>query len=270
MESLSRSDPRSTPGSDLAFPRVRLFGIDIDPIRMDEALRRIEGIVRDRRPTQYVDLNASKVVMLRDVPRFREIVQRCGIVAADGQSVVWASRILGIPLPERIAGIDMMMALFGLAEARGYSVYLLGATPGVLARAAEAIRRLHPSLRIAGWHHGYFAEDESGSLAASIRASGADLLVVGMPSPKKEYWLADHQAATSVPFAMGVGGSFDVVAGAIHRAPRWMRRSGLEWLFRLVQEPRRLFWRYLAGNTRFAWIVLGELLSPRQPGRSRE
>jgi N-acetylglucosaminyldiphosphoundecaprenol N-acetyl-beta-D-mannosaminyltransferase len=244
--------------------RVPLFGVHIDPLRMDELLERIDALVRARRRTQYVDINAAKAVMLRDDPRLVRIVRQCGLVAADGQAVVWTSRLVGRPLPERLAGIDVMARLFRLAEARGYSVYLLGATPEVLDRAERAIRRDCPRLRIAGAHHGYFGEEESDELARSIRTTGADLLVVGMPSPKKEYWLEEHLETTGAVFAMGVGGSFDVVAGALRRAPPWMRRAGLEWLFRLVQEPRRLWRRYLVGNLRFTLLAAREILAPRE------
>lgn len=251
--------------------RVDVLGCKIDRLDVEATLQRCDHLIRERRPVQHVVVNAAKIVMLQDDLRLQEIVAGCELVNADGQAVVWASKLLGDPLPGRVAGIDLMQRLFALAEIQGYRVFVLGAKEAVLERALVRLRALHPQLRIAGSRHGYFADSEVKSVCAEIRSARADILFVAMPSPRKEYWLADHGASLGVPFLMGVGGSIDVLAGVTRRAPRWMQRAGLEWLYRLIQEPRRLAGRYLTTNTRFTYLVARELLARRlSPGRSND
>jgi len=230
---------------------------------MDETVARCRALIRESRPVQHVVLNAGKCVLMQDEPDVRDIVARCEVVNADGQSVVWAARFLGLDVPERVAGIDLMGRLIALCESEGWPVYFLGAKDEVLAAfEAEALRR-HPRLRVAGRRNGYFrAEDEAG-IAEAVRASGARLLLVGISSPMKERFLARNLERMGPVLAMGVGGSFDVWAGKTTRAPAWMQRSGLEWFHRLAQEPRRMWRRYLVGNLRFGWIVLRARLSSR-------
>jgi N-acetylglucosaminyldiphosphoundecaprenol N-acetyl-beta-D-mannosaminyltransferase len=223
---------------------------------MDETVSRCRDLVISGRPAQHVVLNAGKCVLMEDEPDIREIVKGCDLVNADGQSVVWAARFLGIRVPERVAGIDLMGRLIALCEKEGWSIYLLGATDEVLdAFEAEAMRR-HPRLTVAGRRNGYFRAEQEVALAEAIRASGARLLLVGISSPLKERFLARHISRIGPLLAMGVGGSFDVWAGKTTRAPVWMQRAGLEWFHRFAQEPRRMWKRYLVGNLRFAWIVL--------------
>jgi len=197
----------------------------------------------------------------------REIVAGCDVVSADGQAVVWAARLLRQPLPERVAGIDLMNELLEVAEAEGWRVYFLGARQAVLDRALARIREQHPRLEISGARHGYFTAGEEPALCEAIRAAGAQLLFVAMSSPRKEYWLAEHAGTLGVPFAMGIGGALDVMAGEARRAPQWMQRAGLEWLFRLLQDPRRLVGRYTIGNLRFVALVVQEVLATRVRGR---
>jgi N-acetylglucosaminyldiphosphoundecaprenol N-acetyl-beta-D-mannosaminyltransferase len=180
------------------------------------------------------------------------------VIVADGQSVVWASRALRRPLPERVAGIDLFQRLLYMAEQQGRSVYFLGAKPEVLERMIKRIRVQHPALRIAGSHHGYYADDEAASVAEAIHGSSADLLFLGMTSPKKEIFVAVHGARTGAKVVHGVGGSFDVLAGVVKRAPRVWQRMGCEWLYRALQEPRRLGKRYLTTNVAFVGLVAGE------------
>ncbi|MDI6692888.1 MAG: WecB/TagA/CpsF family glycosyltransferase [Anaerosomatales bacterium] len=236
--------------------RAELFGVPLDLLTMEETVRRVEELVASGGAAQHVVLNAAKVVMMRDVPRLADVIRNCEIVNADGQSIVWAGRLCGVPVPERVAGIDLMQRLLRVAESRGWPVYLLGARGEVLNVCIERIRALHPRLVVAGAHHGYF--DDAAAVAEDIRRSGARVLFVGISSPKKEFLLADHLAEMGPVFAMGVGGSFDVIAGVTRRAPRWMQVAGLEWLYRLIQEPRRMWRRYLVGNVRFAWLVAQE------------
>lgn len=248
-----------------ASRRARVLGCEIDAVTMEEALARVEDVIERRGYAQHMAVNAAKLVAARDDPRLREIIARSELVTADGQAVVWASRFLGEPLPERVAGIDLMTRLLARAEQRGWRVYLLGARPAVLEKTTERIRERHPRLRLAGSRDGYFAGAEEPALIGEIAAANADILFVGMSSPRKEYFLAAHGHALSVPFVMGVGGSFDILAGRTRRAPLLLQRLGLEWLFRLVQEPRRLVRRYAATNAAFVSLVLAERLRRCRP-----
>jgi N-acetylglucosaminyldiphosphoundecaprenol N-acetyl-beta-D-mannosaminyltransferase len=235
--------------------KVSVLGCDIDALTLPETVAEIDRLISARRPVQHCVINAAKAVMLERDERLREIVSSCALVNADGQSVVWASRVLGRPLPERVAGIDLFMALLQLAEDRGYGVYFLGATEEVVLEVVERARREHPRLCISGWHDGYLQSGDSDVVVAHVSEHHPQILFVGMPSPQKEYWLAENLERLGVPFSMGVGGSFDVYAGRAKRAPAWMQRHGLEWLFRFVQEPTRMWRRYLVGNVAFLNLV---------------
>jgi N-acetylglucosaminyldiphosphoundecaprenol N-acetyl-beta-D-mannosaminyltransferase len=234
---------------------------------MTRTLARCQTMIEDGGFAQQVSINAAKLIMLRHDPDLRDVVNQCQLVSADGQSVVWASRLLGDPLPERVAGIDLMFALLRLAERRGWGVYILGARQEVLEIAVQRLRQIHPRLRVVGYRDGYFADADSDEVATTIRASGAEILLVAMSSPRKEQWLGRYGRSANVPFAMGVGGAIDVVAGVRRRAPGWWQRLGIEWLYRLLQEPRRMFRRYLVTNLEFTMLV-GLGLAARLLGRT--
>ena len=246
-----------------AAERVEVLGCAIDRVDMEEAARRCDRLVRTRAHAQHMAINAAKIVAMRHDDALHGLVDRCELVTADGQAVVWASRLLGDPLPARVAGIDLMLELLALAERRGYRIYVLGARADVLERAVARLRERHPQLVIAGSHDGYFSLADERSVAAEIRAARPDLLFVAMSTPRKEYFLGRWGRAIDVPFSMGVGGAIDVIAGVTRRAPRALQRLGLEWAFRLAQEPRRLFRRYLVTNLEFLCLIAGELWSTR-------
>jgi N-acetylglucosaminyldiphosphoundecaprenol N-acetyl-beta-D-mannosaminyltransferase len=254
----SLADAPAVPAVDAPPARRRMLGCEIDPVDMDQAVARVDGAIRERRFLRHADLNGAIVVAMRDDEPMRASICGAGLVVADGQSVVWASRLLGQHLPARVPGIDLMHRTIELAEARGYSIYVLGARQEVLDRAVERLRNDHPALRIAGHRDGYFDESQDAAVAGEIRRSGADILYVAIGSPRKEHFLGRHGPQLGVPYVMGVGGSIDVVAGVTRRAPVWLQRLGLEWAFRLVQEPRRLFRRYLVTNVRFLVLVARE------------
>ncbi|HYI38576.1 MAG TPA: WecB/TagA/CpsF family glycosyltransferase [Thermoleophilaceae bacterium] len=233
---------------------------------MAQTVDRCEQLIRAGGVAQHVAINAAKVVAMQDDPELRDIVGACELVSADGQSIVWASRLLGDPLPTRVAGIDLMDELLALAAARGYGVYVLGARDDVLQTALARIRERHPGLRIAGARDGYFSDEEGEAVADAIRAAAPDILFVAMSSPRKEYWLSRYGRRIDVPFVMGVGGSVDVIAGVTRRAPVVLQRLGLEWAYRLAQEPRRLFRRYLVTNARFAVLVVRHGIRRRPAG----
>jgi N-acetylglucosaminyldiphosphoundecaprenol N-acetyl-beta-D-mannosaminyltransferase len=251
---------RSAPAPD----RARILGVEIDRLNMDETVRRCGELIESGGPVQHVVVNVAKIVALRDDPRLREIVERCDLVSVDGQPVVWASRLLGDPLPERVTGIDLMFRLLELAEDRGYRVFVLGARQEVLETAVAKLGERYPGLTVAGFHHGYFADEDSAEVCEVVRAARPHILLVAMTSPRKEYWLADHAADLGVPFSMGVGGSIDIVAGLTKRAPAPMQKLGLEWFYRFLQEPLRLGPRYLRTNARFAALLTRELFSRRK------
>jgi N-acetylglucosaminyldiphosphoundecaprenol N-acetyl-beta-D-mannosaminyltransferase len=248
------SDAGRSPG------RARVLGCEIDRLDMEAMVERIDGIIANRGFAQHAAINAAKIVAMREDRELERIIARCELVSADGQSVVWASRLLKDPLPTRVAGIDLMQELLALAERRGYRVFILGAAADVLARALQRIHERHPGLAIAGTRDGYFADEDAAAVAAEIAAHRPHIVFVAMPSPRKEHWLGRHGRRLGAPFVMGVGGSVDVLAGEVRRAPVVMQRLGLEWLFRLLQEPRRLFGRYLSTNTRFVMYVVRELV----------
>lgn len=233
---------------------------------MGGTVARCEQLIECGGFVQQMSVNVSKLVPMQADPALREAIERCAVINADGMAVVWASRLLGDPLPERVAGVDLMHELIGLAVRRGYPIYVLGARAEVLETAVARLRELSPGLRIAGYRDGYFDEAESPEVVAAIRDSGARILFVAMSSPRKESWLAAHGPELGVSLAMGVGGSIDIVAGVTKRAPLLWQRLGLEWLYRMLQEPRRMLRRYLGTNLRFCLLVARELI--RRRGRS--
>ncbi len=243
--------------------RVEVLDCPLDVATMEQSLARCEAAIASRNYLQHMSVNAAKLVALRDDPEMRRMIADCELITADGQSVVWAARLLGARLPERVAGIDLMTRLLEAADAKGYRVYVLGAKREVLDTALARLRERYPNLQLAGSHDGYYADEEAEELCEEIRASAADILFVAMSSPRKEYFLGERGAELGVPFAMGVGGSVDVIAGVTRRAPRLLQRLGLEWAYRLAQEPRRLARRYVVTNARFAWMVLRALITRR-------
>jgi len=249
--------------------RVDVLGCSVDPLDIPATVARCDEIIQSGRFSQQVSINAAKVTALQNDNRLREIAQQCGLVSVDGQSVVWASKLLGTPVPGRVPGIDLMFGVLALAERRGYRVYILGARQRVLDAAVKELQQRYPRLNLCGWHHGYFSENEEETIAEDIRRTSPNILLAAMSSPRKEYWLAEYGPRTGAQFGMGVGGSIDVVAGVTHRAPEWMQQVGLEWLYRLIQEPRRLGRRYAVSNTQFLAMLAAELVRTRAVRRRR-
>lgn len=235
-----------------------MFGVPVDPLTMDETVDRCVELIGERRPVQHIVMNAGKVVLMEDDPVLQRIVAACPLNNADGISIVWAGWALGVRFPERVTGIDLMAKLLERAEQHGWPVYFVGAREEVLVAFTAVVRERYPHLAIAGTHNGYFKDDAA--VAGVISESGARLVFVAMPSPRKEYFIGEQLHRMGDVFAMGVGGSFDVWSGVCRRAPRWMQSLGLEWLFRLIQEPRKMWRRVLVGNGRFTYIFLRELV----------
>lgn len=255
--SLSASSP--TPAGSR---RTTLLGLPVDALTMDETIELAREMVRSGRPHQHIGINAALLVECERNAALRVALDRCALVNADGMSAIIAARLLGRRLPQRVAGIDLFLNLVAAAHRDNSSIYLLGATTAVVARAAAVFAERFPGIRIVGQRNGYWTDDRE--VIAAIRAARPDYLFVAIPSPRKELWLDAHLEALGVPFAMGVGGSFDVVAGKVSRAPLWLQRLGGEWVWRLVQEPRRMWRRYLFSNLAFGRIVLRALLRARR------
>ena len=251
--------------ADPHHPPQCLFGLEVAPLTLAETVTLADRAVRGRERLLIAVVNAAKIVKLRRDPLLRESVLAADVTLADGQSVVWASRLLRRPLPERVAGIDLCESLLALADRQGLRVFLLGARPEVLAALCEVIADRWPGVVVAGTRDGYFAEEETGEIAETIAGSGADLLFLGLPTPMKETFLARYGDGLGVPVLHGVGGSFDVLAGVTRRAPARWQRLGMEWAYRLLQEPGRLWKRYLVTNVAFCGLVLRELVRATPP-----
>lgn len=244
-----------------AAPRGLLFGLPLDALTLEDVLTRCDEAITRRVRFQIGVVNAAKVVTIRSNRMLRDALLGCDLLVADGMSVVWASRFLRQPLPERVAGIDLFERLVRAASEDGTSVYFLGATEEVVNEVAAVYSRRYPGLRIAGSQNGYWDDDDA--VIDAVRACAPDYLFLAIPSPRKEFWVRDHLEALGTPFVMGVGGSFDVVAGKVARAPRWAQQTGFEWAWRLAQEPRRMWRRYLYTNTAFLRITTREWLRNR-------
>jgi N-acetylglucosaminyldiphosphoundecaprenol N-acetyl-beta-D-mannosaminyltransferase len=240
--------------------RRRVLDVWLDAVTLDEAVARCATAVEQGEFLRVGCVNAAKLARMRKDARLRDAVTGCDLVLADGQSVVWASRLLGQPLPERVAGIDLLMALLPEAARRGQRVYFLGAREEVLERMLTEVADRYPDLKVAGARNGYFTAEEAPEVADAIREAGTDLLFLGMSSPKKELFEEQWGPKTGAPVIHGVGGSFDVIAGEVRRAPVWWREHGLEWLYRMVQEPLRLGPRYVTTNLRFMALVARAML----------
>lgn len=241
------------------WPIRELFGIPIAALTVRDAVKLVDQAIARRQRLLIGVVNAAKVVNMRRDPELSASVLASDVIVADGFSVVLAGRLLGRPLPERVAGIDLMQAILARASERRYRVYCLGATDDVLAGTEREIARLYPGVELAGRHNGYFSTEEEPAIAGDIAASRADVLFVAMTSPKKERFLSAWGPALDVPVCHGVGGSFDVLAGKVRRAPDRWQRLGLEWLYRVRQEPGRLWRRYLVTNSIFMGMLAGEL-----------
>jgi len=231
--------------------RIEMMGCHIDNLSMEETLQQVETFIASGAPHQHVVVNVDKLVKAQHDAALRQIINDCALVNVDGMPVVWASRLLGRPLKARIADVTLFNTLMARAALRGWRVYLLGATQDVVTEVRSRYAARFPQLVFAGCRNGYWQPDEEAQVVAEIAAARADLLFVAISSPKKERFLGRYQAAMRVPFAMGVGGSFDVAAGKVRRAPRWMQQAGLEWFFRFLQEPRRMFRRYFIEDMAF-------------------
>jgi len=242
--------------------RKNFLGTPLDVLTMSQTLEMATQAMCSGKKITHVALNVAKLVNMRTDPVLRGDVTSADIIGIDGMGIVWGARLHGITIEERVAGIDLMWRLLAECEARGFRPYFLGATTEVVEAAAQATLKAYPRLKMAGMRNGYFTAEESAGIVEEINASGADCLFVGLPTPKKERFLAEHRQRLNAPFVMGVGGSYDVIGGKVARAPQWMQSASLEWLYRTLQEPRRLIWRYARTNLAFFFLLIAEFIRP--------
>lgn len=238
--------------------RVEILGARIDVLGVSETIALVEKYVIQKEPLHLIGVNADKLNEMLRNEQLRRIVNGCGVINADGASVILASRFLNKDLPERVAGIDLMQSLVSLSEEKGYRIYLLGAKPEVVEKTAIVLQEKHPALKIVGIQNGYFGKEEWPDISNKIRTAQPDFVFVGITSPLKEYLVEYLQSEGHQCVFMGVGGSFDVISGNIRRAPQWVRKMNMEWCYRMLQEPRRLGKRYIVGNWKFVASVVKE------------
>jgi len=239
--------------------RVQFLNTTIDNLTLGDTLSIIDKAIIEKQQIHHVVVNAGKIVSMQSDFALRHSVNSSDIINADGQAVVWASKFLGKPLKERVTGIDLMEAIVKYAAKNNHKIFFFGAKEDVVKRVVDQYTLEHGAQLIAGYRNGYFKKEEEATIAAEIATSGAQILFVAITSPIKENFLFTYKKTLqSVNFIMGVGGSFDVVAGITKRAPLWMQKSGLEWFYRFLQEPKRMWKRYLVGNTKFILLVLRE------------
>ena len=240
----------------LVDKRYPILNTYVNAMSMDETVVAVEEMIERRVPVQHVGINALKVNLLRKDENLRKIVNECPLINADGASIVLAAKMLKIPLKERVAGFDLFVRLVEEASDKNYKIYLFGAREEVVKKVKAIFERKYPTLQIVGYRNGYFTEADEPEIVKNMAESGADMMFVAFSSPKKEYWIRRYLKELNIPFVMGVGGSFDVIAGTTKRAPLWMQKCGMEWFYRFIQEPGRLWTRYLVGHVRCMIYVL--------------
>lgn len=237
-----------------ALTKIRILRGHVDHVTLSQAIEHVKALLKTGEPHQIVTANTLMLLATEHDLELTHILEKASLALPESWGVAWASRRLGTPLGEFIPGIDFLLALCRLAEENKQSIYLLGAEPGISKKASQTLLNLFPGLAIAGFDHGYFSQDEEGVVIDRIREAKPTFLFVGMNVPYQEKWISRHLRALNVPIAMGVGGSFDVLSGRLRRAPLWMRRLGVEWVFRTLQQPWRL--RRIKDLPVFMWKVL--------------
>lgn len=260
---MSTSDPAWDQHALLASRQREFLSTPIHALTMDETMQLADEAMRLKRPLHHVVVNVAKLVTMRKNAELYEDVTSADLVNVDGKGVLWGARLCGVAVPERVTGVDIMLHLFALCERRGYKPFLLGAEQSVLDAVIDRLGKDHPELVVAGARNGYFKPDEEAAVVAEINASGADCLLVAMPTPRKERFIKRYRAELKPSFIMGVGGSFDVFGGKVARAPKIIQAIGMEWLFRVAQEPKRLWRRYYDTNTAYVGLLAKEFWNRR-------
>lgn len=248
-------------------PTVDLLGVPVNNVTMDEALDISASLIAARKPSFIVTPNVDVLVQLQKDREFKRVYDDAAAVIADGVPLLWAAAFLGTPLRAKVSGSDFFVSFCEMAARRGYRLYFMGAMPGVAAKAAEVLTARYPGLQVVGTYSPSFGfeknEDECRFIVNKLKELKPDVLFIGLGSPKQEKWTHRWMGEHGVPLSIGVGISFDYVAGTVKRAPGWMQRAGLEWSWRLAMEPRRLWRRYLVNDPVFFKYVLEQKLSKK-------
>ncbi|MFH1878208.1 MAG: WecB/TagA/CpsF family glycosyltransferase [Candidatus Omnitrophota bacterium] len=238
--------------------RITILGCPVDNLTLEETVKVVEGFIAEGKPRQYIAINAGKIVKMNQDPEFRGILFDSDLNIVDGQPLLWIARLFGTPVKQRFGGIDIIDAVMPVSEKKGYGIYFLGGKKEILDEVVEKYKKMYPALKIAGTRDGYWKAEEEAGVVKKIKESGADIIFFAMSSPRKEEFLKKNMIEMGVPFVAGVGGAFDVISGRTKRAPVWVQKIGMEWFYRILQEPGRLWKRYFFSNTLFAWIVIRE------------
>ncbi|OUL22564.1 WecB/TagA/CpsF family glycosyltransferase [Nostoc sp. 106C] len=241
--------------------RINICGVEIDKYTFNEVVNQIVNHALSKgKPEYVVTPNAMHILSLQKDVYFREIYRQAFLVVPDGVSLLWAAKFLQTPLKDRVNGTDLFEKLCAIAAEKGLRVFLLGGRPGAAEQAKQKLKARHPNLSIVGTYcppYGFeYQPEELESINSKIKAASPDILFVGLGAPKQEKWIANNYLELQVPISIGIGVSFELVADMVRRAPVWMQKAGLEWLFRLIVEPSRLWKRYILGNPTFIWLVL--------------
>ena len=246
--------------SPMAKERLKILDVEVDPITMDEAIDMFGHLIKERRPSLVFTINVDVCMKIHRDPELRAISRAADLVLVDGTPMMWAARFLGTPLPGRVSGADFVPAFCQVAAERGYRIFFLGGGSGIAEAAQRHLEARYPGLRIVGTYappFGFENDDRENDMIISVvRRVRPDVLFTAFGAPKQEKWLFRFRDDLAVPVLMSVGATFDYLAGRLKRAPMWMQRAGLEWTFRLSQEPRRLWRRYLVDDSSFAYHVL--------------
>ena len=238
----------------------QILNVAVNSLSFKETLSLINSCIQENKTINQVSINAGKLVTMQHDKTLYEAVNRGDLINADGQSIIWASKLFNNPIPERVTGTDLMQALIKKASKERWRMFFLGAREEVVKKVVKICSEKYGNHIVAGYRNGYFKDSEESSIVDSIAKSKADILFVGITSPRKERFIDKYKNMLNVSFSMGVGGSFDIIAGQTKRAPLWMQKIGLEWCYRLIQEPRRMWKRYLIGNVKFIFLILKQKL----------
>jgi N-acetylglucosaminyldiphosphoundecaprenol N-acetyl-beta-D-mannosaminyltransferase len=253
--SLARILMRRTEGEEMPDD-IEAFGVRISPVSMTEAMDRIDGFIQSKQPHHVATSDANAILRAQEDPEYADIIRRAALITPDGYGVMWGARLLNLPIYERVTGVDMVTGICERAAQKGYSIYILGSAPGIAATAAQKLAERYPGLKVAGTQHGYFGQEgiSEEEIAKRIRDAKPDVLFVAFGIPKQEKFIAHHLHTMNVPVSLGVGGSFDVYSERLKRAPMYIQRAGMEWLYRVWQEPWR--WKRMGYVPRFMLLAI--------------
>lgn len=265
VSSSSSGDATGAAGEVPSPAEVALLNGRFHAVSLEQTIELVRRRIHAGQRGYLCTVNVAILMMMRKDPRLQKFVDDAAIVVADGEPLIWSSKLLSRPLPERVAGVDLVERLCEMATRERFGVYLLGAHQSVVEKLAAKLVARYPGLTLSGVGDGYFGADQFQQRAEAVAASGAKILVVAMGVPRQEHFIEEQWHRLGVPFAIGVGGSFDVLAGLRARAPELLQQIGMEWFFRLVQEPRRLWKRYLTTNAEFVYLMSREVVTTRTP-----